>query len=111
MHSAASTDSHQAQLIKCAHRILHLTLLGILPIALVLWLSKGTTLFWVYGFLYGISLLLGGIQVRLQRRILLCVAPSEVRAWMQVAFLGLSVSGATLLALSAWTIGIRLAAI
>ena len=101
MHSAASTDSHQAQLVNGAHRILHLTLLGILPIALVLWLSRGTKLFWVYGFLCGISLLLDGIQVRMQRRVLLCVAPGEVRAWMQVAFLGLSVSGAILLALSA----------
>ena len=90
---------------------MRLTLLGLLPIALVLGLSSGTKLFWVYGFLYGVSLLLGGIQIRLQRRVIVDVARDGVRAWMQVAFLGLTVSGATLLALSAWKIGSLLTAI
>lgn len=111
MHSAANTDSRSAQVIKSAHRVMRFTLLGILPIALLLWLLRGTKWFWVYGLLYGFSLLLSGMQVRIQRRVLLDVDPGEVRAWMRVAFLGFTVSGATLLVMSAWKIGIRLTAI
>jgi hypothetical protein len=111
MHTSKSIDPPQATLIAATHRGMRLTLMGVPFIALILLLSVGGVHFWWYAFLYGICLLLGGFQLSSQRRVLVLTAPGEVRAWMRLTSLVLGASGATLLTLSAWQIGIRVAAI
>jgi hypothetical protein len=109
MHNPESIDAPLLDHIAASHRVMRLTLLGVPFMALVLLLSVRSIHFWWYGFLYGISFLLGGFQLRWQRGVLVLAAPGEVRAWMRVASLALGASGAILLALSAWQIGRRLA--
>lgn len=108
MRSSGSTDAPLTTLVAATHRGMRLALISVAFIVLVLVLSAGSIHFWWYCFLYGVGLVSDSVMLSKQRRIFVLVAPGEVRAWMQVAVVVLGVSGASLLALSAWQIGIHM---
>ena len=109
MHGSGSIDAHLADLIAATHRGMRLTLMSVPFIVSVLLLSARSIHFSWYGALYGVILLLGGVQLNRQRGVLLLLTPGEVRIWMRLASLALGASGAILLASSCWQLGVGLA--
>lgn len=100
-----------AALAAAAHLSMRALLAVIPPVVLVLCLSAGTPMFWVYAALYGVTIGFTGFGLSKQRTVLLLVAPLEARAWMQPVALALVGGGVILLLLSVWRLGIRIAAL